>query len=69
MSFNVILGAGLIGFGCISLYATFAKPHWFKKREAMKKFWGDKVGKAVHFGGYVVLPIVAGSLILLNAVL
>lgn len=60
MGFNGFIGLAMLAFGCFSLYATFAKPDFFKKREAMKAQWGKKTGSAIHFGAYVILPILAG---------
>ena len=32
----------------------------FWKRKYIIKFWGEKLGKIIHFVGYVIVPIVVG---------
>lgn len=63
--FNLLFGIFATCFGLCSLffYAT-GKTEKFGKLEPMKKFWGEKLGKAIHFTGYVVAPIAVGVTLL-----
>lgn len=57
---TVWLGALIVAYGCYTAYARVKAPHQFHKLDAMKKFWGESAGLAIHFVGYTVVPIVVG---------
>ena len=57
---TVGLGALIVAYGCYTAYARVKAPHRFHKLDAMKKFWGESAGLAIHFVGYTVVPIVVG---------
>ena len=57
---TVGLGALIVAYGCYTAYARVKAPHQFHKLDAMKKFWGESAGVAIHFVGYTVVPIVVG---------
>ena len=54
------LGVAAAGYGCYTAYIRQKDPSKFGKLEAMKKFWGEKAGLAIHFFGYTMMPIVFG---------
>ena len=57
---TVGLGALSVAYGCYTAYARVKAPHQFHKLDAMRKFWGERAGLAIHFVAYTVVPIVAG---------
>ena len=57
---TVGLGALIVAYGCYTAYARVKAPHQFHKLDAMKKFWEESAGVAIHFVGYTVVPIVVG---------
>jgi len=57
---TVGLGALIVAYGCYTAYARVKAPHQFHKLDAMKKFWGESAGVAIHFVGYTVVPIMVG---------
>ena len=64
---NLIIGIFALCFGLYSLYLWVAgKTEKFGKLEPMKKFWGEKLGKAIHIIGYVVVPLFTGTLFLVS---
>ena len=67
MNTNLLLGIGLIAFGIYSVVARIFFPAQFVKLEPMKKMWGEKAGPIVHILAYTVLPLVAGGLMVFNA--
>ena len=54
------LGVAVAGYGCYTGYVRTKDPTKFGKLEAMKKFWGEKAGLAIHVVAYTVMPIVFG---------
>lgn len=61
MDINHLIGIAAIGYGAFTLYAHITKNNkFFWKIEPMKKFWGEKVGTAIHFVSYVIVPLVIG---------
>ena len=56
--FYLLIGIVLLVVGLISAigYATNNEA-LFWKREYMRKFWGEKLGTAIHFGSYVIIAI------------
>jgi len=53
-------GALFVAYGCYTAYARAKAAHQFHKLEAMKKFWGESAGIAIHFVAYTVVPIISG---------
>lgn len=64
----ITLGIGIlaIAFGIFSGVMHFVKPRIFKKLEAMKEKFGDRMGGAMHFISYVILPFIFGVVILIS---
>ncbi len=56
------IGLGIVaaGYGCYTGYIRKKDPTKFGKIEAMKKFWGEKAGLAIHFVACTVVPIAFG---------
>jgi hypothetical protein len=55
--------------GCISLFAYITKNEkLFWKKDRMIKVWGEKLGTAIHFTGYVIVPIVLGILLIIASI-
>ena len=40
----------------------------FRKLKAMRLFWGEKIGSAIHYIGYVIIPFLFGILLLFSAI-
>ena len=38
----------------------------FRKLEPMRERWGVRAGTVIHFGGYVLAPLVFGAVLLLR---
>lgn len=62
------IGALIIAYGLYTAYARARAPHQFHKLDAMKKFWGDGPGLAIHFVAYTVVPIAVGIAIIVAGV-
>jgi hypothetical protein len=58
------IGVAAAGYGCYTGYIRKKAPSKFGKLEAMKKFWGEKVGLSIHFVAYTVMPIVFGLVLI-----
>lgn len=58
------LGVAAAGYGCYTGYIRKKDPTKFGKLDAMKKFWGDKVGFAMHFVAYTIMPIAFGIVLI-----
>lgn len=58
---TVGIGIAAIAYGIYTAVARVRTPEKFHKLEPMKKFWGEKAGLAVHFMGYTLIPIIAGT--------
>jgi hypothetical protein len=56
----VALGSAALLYGCYTFWLRTNHPERFGKLAAMKARWGDRVGLALHVGGYSVLPILFG---------
>ena len=59
---TVVVGGLMLAFGLFSALAHLFRPSLFRKLEPMKARWGPRLGVAVHVVGYVVVPLVAGSI-------
>ena len=59
----------MVAFGVFTAGAHLFKPTLFKKLEPMKTRWGPRLGVGVHVLGYVVLPLLAGSVFIACGVL
>ena len=64
ISTDMVLGVALLLFGLYTLIARQAAPNSFSKLELMKERWGEKGGTAIHIAGYTLLPLLAGTIIL-----
>jgi hypothetical protein len=61
MNFTTILvGVACVAYGLYTAWARQKTPEKFRKLEAMKKFWGARIGLVVHVVGYTVVPIILG---------
>lgn len=67
MSTDLLLGSGLLAFGVYSIVARVFFPGQLGKLEPMKKMWGENAGLLVHIIAYTVLPLVAGGIMVFNA--
>jgi hypothetical protein len=63
---TIIIGIICIGYGIFSALMRVKKPELFKKLEPMKKRWGEKNGNMLHFFGYVIVPIIFGTILLIS---
>lgn len=61
-------GALIAAYGLYTVYARVKAPHQFHKLEAMKKFWGDGPGLAIHFVAYTLVPMGAGIAVIIAGV-
>ncbi len=71
MGLNQIIGIFALAFGAFSLvgYAlliTGREVKWFRKLEPMRERFGQSGGTALHFTAYVIVPLVAGTIFLLQ---
>ena len=69
MDFNIILGGFMVAYGLFTLFARKLAPERFWKLEPMKKRWGERGGVVVHVIGYTVMPLVGGTVLLLQGLL
>lgn len=58
------LGVAAAGYGCYTGYIRKKDPTKFGKLDAMKKFWGEKAGFAMHFVAYTIMPIAFGIVLI-----
>lgn len=66
---NLILGAGLVGFGVFTILARIFK--WqglFAKKDAMIKTFGKTAGELIHISAYSVLPVIAGTILIIATI-
>ena len=66
--FTLVLGILALGYGIFSCIMRFVKPSMFKKLEPMKERWGRKVGNAIHFFSYIIVPIAVGGVFIIARV-
>ena len=66
MDANVFLGALMVVYGIVTLILRRVAPDRFWKLETMKKKWGEKVALRIHVIGYTVLPLVAGTVLIVR---
>lgn len=57
---TIVVGLAAFLYGVYTLITRIKAPEKFGKLEAMKKFWGERVGLAVHFVGYTLVPLSVG---------
>lgn len=57
---TLVIGILAFVYGVFSIFIRMKNPSKFAKLDAMKKFWGEKAGTAIHFIGYTVVPIIVG---------
>lgn len=65
LSFNLILGAGLIGYGTYTLLIHHLAPQRFEKLTYLREKYGEKMGFNIHYIGHSIMPLVAGILTLI----
>ncbi len=68
MLFNLVLGVLLVAYGVYTFVARRRRPEQLGKLDAMKRFWGEKLGYGMHVVAYSVLPVVFGLVLLLLGV-
>jgi len=63
MDANLILGPAALLYGLFTLVLRFVAPQsrLFSKLEPMRTRWGHGPGTALHWFGYTLLPLFAGS--------
>jgi len=61
---TVGLGVAALLFGFYSLYVRLSNPTKFAKLAAMKQFWGEKLGGAIHFVAYTLVPLGVGVVLI-----
>lgn len=67
MNTNLIVGAGLICFGLLTLSArVFGWEKLISQRQLAKERFGPRAGDVVHFIGYTAMPIIFGIIFLNN---
>ncbi len=66
---SLLLGFVVLGYGVYTGWARQARPHQFRKLEAMKEMWGDCGGYVLHVVGYTVAPILFGIWLILKGYL
>ena len=60
---TVAIGAVSAAYGAYTFWARKNTPEKFAKLAKMRKFYGEKIGTAVHTLGYTVLPLVIGCVL------
>ncbi|MDH4263413.1 MAG: hypothetical protein OEV78_10260 [Spirochaetia bacterium] len=66
---TISIGAFLCTYAMVVLVLRLKeKNHLFRKLDAMKKFWGQKLGSGIHYFGYVVLPFVFGIICIVQGI-
>ena len=63
-SINLILGAGLIGYGLYTLAVHHLAPQRFEKLTYLREKYGEKMGFNIHYVGHTIGPLLAGILTL-----
>lgn len=62
------VGALVVAYGLYTAWGRVKAPAQFHKLQAMKKFWGDGPGLAIHFVAYTVVPIGVGIAVIVAGV-
>lgn len=62
------IGSLIVAYGLYTAWARVKAPGQFHKLEAMKKFWGDGPGLAIHFVAYTLVPIGVGIAVIVAGV-
>ncbi|MEM7563129.1 MAG: hypothetical protein AAF353_08790 [Pseudomonadota bacterium] len=62
---NLLLGIGLLIYAAYHAILRYLVPHKAKRLQAMRAELGDSRGGGIHLFGYILMPLVAGFLILL----
>ncbi len=63
---TIAIGAVALCYGVFSAVMRKKKPEYFRKLEPMKRRFGDKAGNTLHFFGYVIVPVLAGVVLILS---
>ena len=64
---TLLIGLAAVGYGIYTAITRARSPEKFKKLEPMKKFWGPRMGIAIHVMGYTLLPVLFGLVAIWNA--
>ncbi len=54
---QVLIGILALGYGLYTAYVQIKSPEKFGKLESMKRVYGDRAGKIIHFLLYTLIPI------------
>jgi hypothetical protein len=66
---TIVVGALAVGYGLFVLVLRLkGNDEKFRKLAPMRRFWGPKLGSAIHYVGYVGLPIVLGAVLIVAGV-
>jgi len=63
------IGALILAFGLFSAIMRLVKPGMFKKLEPMKEKFGPAAGSAIHFIAYAIIPLAAGTILIIAGML
>ncbi len=72
MDMNLIFGVVFLAMGVVTLVGRIVAPdhpRLFAKLGPMRERWGYRGGTALHVVSYTVVPLVAGGLMVLLALL
>ena len=64
--FTTGIGTIVTAYGIFSGIMHFVKPSAFRKLEPMKEKFGTVVGNMIHFGSYVILPLILGITMIIS---
>ena len=62
---NLLLAAGLIIYAAYHAVLRYLLPDKARRLQDMRAELGDQRGGGIHLFGYIIMPLVAGGLILL----
>ena len=63
---TIVLGVGAFAFGLYMIYLRSNSPTKCRKLEAMKKFWGKRLGTIINFVSYSLVPIGVGVALIIG---
>jgi hypothetical protein len=65
MDTNLLIGLAALAFGAVTGVLRFIAPQRLGKLRPMQERFGQKLGGAIHFGAYTVVPVAVGVVSLL----
>jgi len=65
---TISVGVAALGYGFYTLYLRRTRPGAFGKLDAMKTFWGERTGAAIHFLAYSLLPLAFGLIAIVSGI-